>query len=591
MIKTLLKSVREFKKTAFITIFAMIGEVVMEILIPFVMAGLIDEGLGNAAGTGDMAAIMRYGLILIGCSLLSLLFGVMGSLLGSKAGTGFARNLRHDMFEKIQTFSFANIDKFSTSSIITRLTTDVSNVQMLFTMSIRIAIRMPMTMIISVVMLFLISWKIALIVLASIPIIIIGLALIAKKVLPVFRRMFKRYDKLNLSVQENLHGIRVVKGFVREEHETEKFKKASGEIMEDGAYANKILSLNQPFMSAVMYIIMMLICFLGARFIVGGEAVSVSIMGDVFTTGLLNSTFSYAMQIMMTCMGLSMIFVFMTMSSESMRRIAEILQEETTIKNCESPKEDVEDGSIEFDHVNFSYSNDKDHPCLKDVNLKIPSGATVGIIGGTGSGKTTLVSLISRLYDVTEGSVKVGGTDVREYDMVKLRDAVSVVLQKNLLFSGTIKENMRWGNPDATDEEIVEACRLAAADGFIDEFPDKYDTYIEQGGTNVSGGQKQRLCIARALLKNPKVLILDDSTSAVDTATDAKIRDAFRTMIPNTTKLIVAQRISSVEAADMIIVLNNGAVDDVGTHEELLARNTIYKEVYTSQKKGGEENG
>lgn len=586
MIKKLLHSLREYKTAAILTMFVMTGEVVMETLIPFKMADLIDIGFGE----GNLSYIIKTGLILILFALGSFLFGVLGSLIGAKAGTGFAKNLRSDMFRNVQTFSFSNIDRFSAASIITRLTTDVSNVQNTFTMAIRMAIRTPMTMIFSALMTFFINWKLALIMLAIVPVLTAALMLIAWKVFPVFERAFKIFDRLNNIVQENLHGIRVVKSFVREEHEIDKFEKTSGEIFDNFSIAEKILAWNNPIMMACMYTGMLLIAWVGAHFIVSGEAVTVSFMGTVFTTGLLNSILTYSMQILFSCMGLSMIFVMMIISRESMRRITEILDEKATITDPERPVTEVKDGSIEFRNVDFSYAGDRERLCLANVSLKIPSGATVGIIGGTGSSKSTLVQMIPRLYEATAGQVVVGGVDVSQYDLFALREAVSMVLQKNLLFSGSIKDNMRWGNENASDEEIIHACKLAAADDFIREFPEGYDTHIEQGGTNVSGGQRQRLCIARALLKNPRILILDDSTSAVDTATDASIRRAFREEIPDITKLIIAQRISSVQDADMIVVMDNGRINAVGTHEELIKNNAIYREVYESQQKGGAGN-
>ena len=587
MIKRLLKSLREFKRPAWITMLVMMGEVGMEMLIPLKMADLIDIGFANA----DLSYIVKTGLILISFALCSLMFGLLGSFVGARAGTGFGKNLREDMFRNVQTFSFANIDKFSTSSLITRLTTDVSNVQNTFTMAIRMAVRTPVTLLFAVTMTFVISWKLALLVLATIPVLSTALILLARKVFPIFAQIFKKVDRMNNTVQENLRGIRVVKSFVREDYERGKFNAVSNEIYSEFSRVERILVWNGPIMMFVSYTAMILVVWLGAHFIVNGEPVTFRFMGDVFTTGLLTSIIAYAMQILMSCMGLSMIFVMMTISRESMRRIYEVLEENTTITDPEHPVTHVRDGSIEFRNVSFSYAGDENRECLTDVDLRIPTGATVGIIGSTGSSKSTLVQLIPRLYDVTEGQVLVGGVDVRNYDMVALRDAVAMVLQKNVLFSGTIKENMRWGDPDASDEEIIHALKLAAADGFIEEFPDKYDTYIEQGGSNVSGGQRQRLCIARALLKKPKVLILDDSTSAVDTATDAQIQRSFREYIPDTTKLIIAQRISSVQDADMIIVMDGGRINAAGTHEELLKSNPIYREVYESQRKGDGTDG
>ena len=586
-IRTLLKSLREYKGVTILTILLMALEVAMEALIPYRMATLIDEGLQE----GNMTVTIVSGIILVVYSIASLFFGIGGNVFGAKAAAGFSKNLRHDMYVNIQKFSFANIDHFSTSSIITRLTTDVSNVQNTFSMATRMAVRTPLTLVISTVMVFLISWKIGLIMLAVIPILLGAMFILSRNVTPVFRKMFKMYDKLNNDVEEDLRGIRVVKSFVRNDYEEKKFTESSAAIHDNAIHAEKLMALLNPILNFTIYASILVIAFLGAHFVVGGERVTSPIMGEVFTTGLLNSIFTYSMQILSSCMMLSMVFVMLVMSQESMRRISEVLQEVPTLTNPEDPVMEVVDGSVSFDMVDFSYSEDAERFALEDVNLEIPSGATVGIIGGTGSSKSTLVQLIPRLYDVIDGEVRVGGVDVRKYDLTVLRDAVSMVLQKNELFSGTIKDNLRWGNENATDEEIVEACKAAAADGFIREFPDGYDTEISQGGTNVSGGQKQRLCIARALLKKPKILILDDSTSAVDTATDAKIREAFRTWIPDTTKLIIAQRIASVEHCDMIVVMDNGRIVDTGTHEELMARSPIYQEVYTSQKKGGENDG
>ncbi|MBQ9909897.1 MAG: ABC transporter ATP-binding protein [Lachnospiraceae bacterium] len=587
MISRLLKSLREYKKPAWLTMLVMIGEVVMEVLIPYKMADLIDIGFAN----GDMPYIVKTGIVLVLFALISLAFGTLGSFLGAKAATGFSKNLRSDMYRKVQEFSFTNIDRFSTSSIITRLTTDVARVQMAFGMSIRMAVRTPMTLAFSVAMTFFISWKIGLVMLGAVPVLAVIALLLARKVMPAFTRLFRSIDRLNTNVQENLHGIRVVKAFVRGDYEKKKFNATSERIYSDAYFAEKMMALTSPFIMGISYACMLIIAYLATYFIIGKEPVTVAIMGDVFTKGLLNSVLSYSMQILMSCMGLSMVFVMIMMSRESMRRIDEVLQEESTIADLEEAVREVKNGEIVFDDVDFSYAGDMKRLCLSDVNLRIPSGSTVGIIGGTGSSKSTLVQLIPRLYDVTGGRVLVGGTDVRDYDMKVLRDAVSVVLQKNTLFSGTIKDNLRWGNPDATDEEMERACRLASIDSFIQELPEKYNSRVEQGGTNFSGGQRQRLCIARALLKDPKILILDDSTSAVDTATDAKIQKAFREEIPDVTKIIIAQRISSVQNADMIIVMENGRIDEVGTHDGLVKTNRIYREVYESQQGGGERLG
>ncbi|MBO7364119.1 MAG: ABC transporter ATP-binding protein [Lachnospiraceae bacterium] len=584
MIRTLLKSLREYGKSAVLTMLVMTGEVLMETLIPYTMAQLIDQGFAE----GNLPFIVKTGLVLVLYALVSMAFGSLGSLLGARAGTGFAKNLRGDMYHRIQAFSFANIDRFSTSSIITRLTTDVTNVQNAFTMSIRMAVRTPMTLIFSIVMTTFISWKFAVVTALAVPVLITAFVILGRKVFPIFMRVFKKYDRLNADVQENVRGIRVVKSFVRETYEEDKFRKTSGEIYSDFVTAERIMAWLNPVMMGTSYIMMLAIAFIGAYLIVGKDATTVSIMGETVTTGLLNSALSYTMQILMSCMGLSMVVIMIIMSRESMRRICEILKEEPAIRNPEDPVMEVADGSITFKDVNFRYSESAERNSLEDVDLEIPSGATVGIIGSTGSSKTTLVQLIPRLYDVSEGQVSVGHVDVRAYDLKTLRDAVSMVLQKNLLFAGTIRENLRWGNEYATDEEIREACRLAACDEFIANMPDGYDTFIEQGGSNVSGGQRQRLCIARALLKKPKVLILDDSTSAVDTATDARIRKSFREVIPETTKLIIAQRIASVREADMIIVMDNGRVIDVGDHDALMGRCAVYREVYDSQVKGGD---
>lgn len=573
MIKTLLKSVREYKKETILTPIYMIGEVSMEILIPFLLAKLIDDGINKS----DVNVILIIGGILLIAAFISLFCGVRAGKISAKAAAGFAKNLRKDMYEKIQAFSFSNIDKFSTSSIVTRLTTDVSNVQDAYMMLIRGAVRAPLTILFALIMTCYTNFKIALIFLIAS--IVLGFLLIsvAKKAHPIFERVFNTYDDLNKVVQENVKGIRVVKSFVKEDAEVKKFENVSDSIYKDFTKAEKILAFNNPLMQITIYSCITLISWLGAKFIIAGT----------LTTGELTSLFSYALQILSSLMMISMIFVIVTISIESAKRIVEILEEVPDIANPESPRKTVKNGSIEFNNVSFSYIKDKNKECLKNVNVEIKSGEVVGIIGGTGSSKSTFVQLIPRLYDVTEGELKVGGENVKNYDIKTLRDEVSMVLQKNELFSGTIKDNLRWGNKDATDEEIKRACKLAQADEFIENMPDKYDTYIEEGGTNVSGGQKQRLCIARALLKKPKILILDDSTSAVDTKTDSLIRKAFAEEIPNTTKIIIAQRVSSIQDCDKIIVLDNGKIDGIGTHEELLENNAIYKEVYESQVKGG----
>ena len=575
MIKRLSQCIREYKKDAILSPLYVLVESLLDVAIPFVMAGLIDKGIE----AGNMSMILRYGAILVGFALVALTFGALSGRSCARATAGFARNLRHDMFHHLQVYSFSNIDKFSSAGLVTRLTTDVSNVQNAFMMIIRTLIRCPAMLIFAMVMSFRINHDISLIFLAVIPILGVGLYLIIKHVHPVFERVFKTYDRLNGVVQENLSGIRVVKNFVREDHEIEKFDTISGTIYKDFSLAERILALNSPLMQGCVYACMILVSWLGAKQIVIGN----------MSTGNLMSFFTYIMQILSSLMMLSMVFVMITMSRASAERIVEVLDEESDITNCDNPVYEVKDGSVEFTDVSFSYAKRPDKTVLDDIDLIIPSGQTVGIIGGTGSSKSSLVQLIPRLYDVTGGCVKVGGIDVRNYDLQTLRHNVAMVLQKNTLFSGTIKENLRWGNPDATDEELVHACRLAQADDFIRTFPDGYDTYIEQGGTNVSGGQKQRLCIARAILRKPKILILDDSTSAVDTKTDALIRQAFREEIPNTTKIIIAQRISSVMDADQVVVMDNGRINACGTHEELLANNEIYREVYESQQKGGLE--
>lgn len=571
MIRKLSRAIREYKRDTVLTPLTAAMEVVMEVIIPVLMAGLIDNGI-NA---GDMGVIWKTGLLLVLCAIVSLAFGVLSGFFGARASTGFARNLRQDMYYAVQKYSFSNIDKFSTGSIVTRLTTDVTNIQNTFQMLIRIAVRAPSTLIFSMIMAFWVNARLALLFLAAIPVLGEGLAFISMKAHPAFTRMFKHYDRMNTVVQENLRGIRVVKAFVREDHETEKFVDASEKLRHDSALAEKILAFNSPLMQFCMYGIILLISWFGAKLIVGSS----------MTTGQLMSMMSYAMQVLMALMMLTMILVMGTMSRASATRVVEILDEQSDILSGEKNLTTVKDGSIQFKDVDFNYKR-SGRACLSGINLDIKSGQTVGILGGTGSGKSSLVQMIPRLYDVTGGQVLVGGEDVRDYNVEALREEVAMVLQKNELFSGTIKDNLRWGDENATDEDIERVCRLAQADGFIREFPDGYDTYIEQGGTNVSGGQKQRLCIARALLKKPKILILDDSTSAVDTHTDALIREAFKKEIPDTTKLIIAQRVSSVQDADQIIVLDGGRIADAGTHEELLETSPIYREVYESQQKG-----
>lgn len=577
MIKKLLASVREYKKPSILAPIYISLEVVMEVVIPLLMAKLIDNGLEK----GDLSYVFIVGGILVLCTVISLLFGVLSGSCAAEASAGFAKNLRHDMFKKVQTFSFSNIDKFSTAGLVTRLTTDTTNLQNAYQMIIRTAVRSPFMLIFSLAMAFSINGKLAWVFIGAVPILGIGLWIIMSKAHPTFKRVFKTYDRLNRVVQENLRGVRVVKAYVRGEHEKEKFETVSQSIYEDFSYAEKVLAFNQPIMQFCMYAGMLLISWLGALLIVDGD----------MKTGELMSLLSYAGQILMSLMMLSMIFVMITMSRASAERIVEVLDEQSEITNPEDPVDTVKDGSIVFENVSFSYSGKGGRLALKDASIRIESGMTVGILGGTGSAKSTLAQLVPRLYDATEGRVLVGGVDVRDYDLDTLRDNVAMVLQKNVLFSGTIKDNLRWGNKYATDEQMEHACKLAQADGFIKSFPDGYDTYIEQGGTNVSGGQKQRLCIARALLKNPKILILDDSTSAVDTATDGLIRKAFAEYLPDTTKLIIAQRVSSVENADLIIVMDKGSISASGTHEQLLEISEIYREVYETQTKGGDDNG
>jgi len=578
MIKRLARSLREYTFAAIMSPLCMIGEVYMEVLIPGVIARIVDFGITP----GNMQVVLQQGLLLVLYALCSLTFGVASAVFASKAGTGFARNLRHDMYYKVQTFDFSNIDKFSTSSIVTRLTTDVANLQMTFQMLIRMAVRCPVMVVLASINVFRLSPKLCLVYMIVLPLLCLGLFVLIKLVFPIFDRVFKTYDKLNNVVQENLHGMRVVKSFVREEEETKKFTAISGGIYEDFVKAEKIMAYNNPLMQLAVYTCIIIISYLGATMIIQSG-------NTTFTTGNLTSMFTYTTQILMGLMMLSMVFVMITMSRSPLRRTYEILMETPDLDNPENPVMEVKDGSIEFDDVDFRYSKKASRNALSDITVKIESGMTVGILGGTGSSKSTLVQLIPRLYDTFQGTVKVGGVDVREYDLTVLRDAVSMVLQKNVLFSGSIKDNLRWGNPNATDEEMIHACKLACAHEFIESFPDGYDTHIEQGGKNVSGGQKQRLCIARALLKKPKILILDDSTSAVDTHTDAMIRKAFAEEIPNTTKLIIAQRVASVQDADLILVLDGGRIVASGNHEQLLKTSTIYQEVFYSQTKGGIE--
>ena len=573
MIKTLAKYIGKYKKPSILTPCCMVLEVLMEVLIPFVTAAIIDQGIE----AGNMQKILMYGGLMIVMALLSLCFGVLGGKFGAEASTGFACNLREAMYKNIQNFSFSNIDKFSTAGLVTRMTTDVSNVQMAYQVILRIAVRSPMTLVISIIMCFVINARLSCIFLAAAFVLGITLFILIRTTMKLFRQVFDKYDELNASVQENVSAIRVVKAFVREKYENSKFIKAADNLYNMFVKAECMIILNNPIMMFVVYCCMIGLSWFGAQFIVAGN----------LTTGELTSLFSYVMSVLSSLMMLSMIFVMLTMSAASAKRISEVLEEKADIVNPQNPITIIEDGSIIFDSVDFSYKHGSGEETLKDINIAIKSGETVGIIGGTGCGKSTLVNLISRLYDVDRGTVFVGGKDVREYDLDVLRNEVAVVLQKNVLFSGTILDNLRWGKEDATLEECKEACKLACADEFIEKMPDKYDTWIEQGGTNVSGGQKQRLCIARALLKAPKVLILDDSTSAVDTATDAKIREAFASKIPGTTKLIIAQRISSVQEADRILVMDDGAVHGFGTHEELLENDSIYQEIYEIQTKGG----
>ena len=578
MIKKLAKCVREYKRPTVLTLIFIVAEALIETLIPFITAQLINHIHAGAA----ISDILKTGIILVGMAVASLCCGGIAGFTCANASAGFAKNLRSDIFGKIQTFTFKNIDRFSSASLVTRLTTDVTNVQMSFMMLIRIAIRSPLMFIFSIIMAYYMGGSLAMAFVIVVPILLVGLMLIAKFALPAFRKVFKRYDNLNESIEENVRGMRVVKGFSREEYEKKKFDKEAESIRKNFTFAERIVALNSPLMQICVYFNMAFVLLIGSRLVING----VNGLG----VGQLSAMLNYGMAILMSLMTLSMIYVMLTMSAESAKRVCEVLDEEPDMKEPENPVTNVADGSVDFDNVSFKYSENAKTFALSDIDLHIRSGMTVGIIGGTGSSKSSLVQLIPRLYDASEGTVRVGGVDVRDYDIKTLRDSVAMVLQKNLLFSGSIKDNLRWGNENATDEEMIEACRLAQADEFVSAFPDGYDTHIEQGGTNVSGGQKQRLCIARALLKKPKILILDDSTSAVDTKTDALIRNGFRSFIPETTKIIIAQRISSVQDADMIIVMDNGRISAAGTHDELMKTSEIYREVYEQQTNGGDAN-
>ena len=578
MIKTLIKSLREFKTASLLSLLLMVGEVFFEVLIPFNTADMVN---GIKAGE-PMADVVKTGIMLLFMALASLTCGGLGAFTSAKASAGFARNLRRDIFTRVQGFSFENIDKFSTASLVTRMTTDVTNVQMAFMMIIRIAVRAPLMFAFAIVMAYIMGGSLATTFVIVVPVLIFGLLMIARKAMPAFRAVFNKYDKLNESIEENVRAMRVVKGFTREEYEKQKFAAASQDICGDFTKAERIVALNAPLMQMCIYFNMVFILAVGSKLIVSSG-------GTTIDVGQISAMLTYGMQILMSLMMISMIYVMVTMSAESAKRICQVLVEESSLHNPAEPVMEVSDGSIDFENVSFKYSKKAKRSALEKIDLHISSGMTVGILGGTGSSKSTLVQLIPRLYDATEGVVKVGGRDVRDYDLDVLRNAVAVVLQKNLLFSGTIKDNLRWGNEEATDEEMKEACRLAQADEFVSSFPEGYDTWIEQGGTNVSGGQKQRLCIARALLKKPKILILDDSTSAVDTHTDALIRAGFRTYIPETTKIIIAQRIASVQDADLIIVMDNGHIADMGDHDTLMKKSEIYRETYYQQNRGGDE--
>ena len=579
MIKKLAKSIREYKKPTLLTLLFIIGEAVIESVIPFITARLVNQIKAGA----DLSFILETGGILVGLAVLSLCCGAIAGYTCSKASAGFARNLRHDVFSKIQVFDFANIDKFSSSSLVTRLTTDITNVQMAYMMIIRTAIRSPLMFIFSVVMAYIMGGKLATMFVIVIPVLLFGLILIGKKAMPAFRRVFKKYDKLNESIEENVRAIRVVKGYAREDYEKKKFAAAADDICQDFTKAERIVALNGPLMQLCMYFNMAFVLIVGSKITITSKAADLDV-------GQISAMLTYGVQILMSLMMLSMIYVMITMSVESVKRICEVLDESPELHNPENPVYEVKNGDIDFDNVGFKYSKKAKKNALNNINLHIKSGQTVGIIGGTGSGKSSLVQLIPRLYDATEGEIKIGGKDIKDYDIISLRNSVAMVLQKNQLFAGTISENLRWGNESATDAEIEEACKLAQAEEFVESFPDKYNTHIEQGGANVSGGQKQRLCIARALLKKPKILILDDSTSAVDTKTDALIREGFKSYIPDTTKIIIAQRITSVQDADIIVVMDNGEIADIGTHEELIKSSEIYREVYEQQVSGGEEN-